>query len=209
MNIEIRKATLEDAADFLRIKDRLPLTYTDGRTTTGGFLLGTDLDTYRRYIAEDLCLVGTQGETVVGFGIMLRDESLKASEVWEKRHQATWNLSIAQFEHQPLCYFEQLAFLPGHGRLVIKLAYNLCCWAFELGHAYLFTTTVRAPVVNLAAVPYILKASGRKVGNIDEVYPRIGPINSDLYLIERKGFYTATTSSKLAPFLKASYRCFR
>lgn len=203
--MKIRKATPNDVKDFINIKNQLPFKYTDERTSSGGFLLGTDKETYLKYITNDYCLVAENQDGIVGFGIMLKDESVKKSDVWTRRHQATWRIDITKYETKQLCYFEQLAFLKGHSRTVISLAYNLTSWAFEEGHSHLFTTTVKYPIMNLAAVPYILKASGKKVGNIDEVYPIIGQINSDIYQIEVVKFYAAIKSSKLRPFLDKHY----
>ena len=93
----------------------------------------------------------------------------------------------------------------GHSRTVIKLAYNIACWAFKEKHSTLFTTTVKNPITNLAAVPYILKGGGRKVGNIDEIYPVIGQINSDIYKLEADDFYKNVATSKLGSFLEKSY----
>lgn len=203
--MKIRKATPNDVKDFINVKNQLPFKYTDGRTTSGGFLLGTNEVTYLKYITNDYCLVAENQDGIVGFGVMLKDESVKKSDVWTRRHQATWQIDITKYETKQICYFEQLAFLKGHSRTVMSLAYNLACWAFEEGHSHLFTTTVKYPITNLAAVPYILKASGKKVGNIDEVYPIIGQINSDIYKIDTVEFYAAAKVSKLRPFLDKHY----
>ncbi len=203
--MKIRKATTNDVEDFINVKNQLPFKYTDGRTSSGGFLLGTDKETYLKYIINDYCLVAENKSGIVGFGIMLRDESVRKSDVWTKRHQATWEIDIAEYESKKICYFEQLAFLKGHSRTVMSLAYNLTCWAFEEGHSYFFTTAVKYPVTNLAAVPYILKASGKKIGNIDEIYPVIGQINSDIYMIGATNFYATAKASKLRPFLDKHY----
>jgi hypothetical protein len=73
MSTIIRRAVPEDAAAFVQIKDQLPLTLTDGGSTKGGFLLGTDLKTYRHYIKNAYCLVATTEQKLVGFGILLPD----------------------------------------------------------------------------------------------------------------------------------------
>ena len=205
MKTNIRVATVKDVTDFLKIKNQLPLTLSDGGTTTGGFLLGTDEATYQQYVERDYCLVAEKAGEVVGFGIILRDSSLRKSDVWIRREQASWEIDIGSFESRKVCYFEQLAFLNGHSRDVLRLAYNLVRWAFDEGHTYLFTTTVHKPVVNLAAVPYILRASGKKVGNIDETYPGIGEINSDIYGVASEGFSVAVNESALRDFLLSSH----
>ncbi|NUO01587.1 MAG: hypothetical protein HUU01_13350 [Saprospiraceae bacterium] len=203
MSTTIRRAQIEDAAAFVRIKDQLPLPLADGGTTTGGFLLGTNLDTYRHYIKDAYCLVATGEQGVVGFGILLPDPLLRESEVWQKRDHAAWYIDLPVYEKQNLCYFEQLAFLPGHRKTVLKLSYNLIKWAFDAGHHALFTTTVNKPVRNLAALPFIKAAGGIHAGNIDEVYPSIGPINSDIYLMLSGVFFQKARAHTLYPVFKS------
>jgi hypothetical protein len=202
MNSKIRLAAVEDAAAFLAIKNELPITRTDGTTTRGGFLLGTDLQTYRQYIEQAYCLVAEVEGEVVGFGIVFGDSMLRNSDVWTRRREAKWFVDIEKYEKKRLCYFEQLAFLPGHRKLVIALAYNLVKWVFELGHEVMLTTTVREPIVNLAAVPFIHAVSGIHAGNIDETYPTVGHINSDIYLVESENFFKYTEKHRLYPFLQ-------
>lgn len=209
MKIKIRIAVAGDADGLVMIKDQLPLTYSDGRVTTGGFLLGTDRDTYLQYINHDYCLVAEKEHSIIGFGIILKDQSLKKSDIWQRRREAKWTIDIDAFEQQKICYFEQLAFLKGYSREVLKLSYNLVCRAFADGHAHLFTTTVKEPILNLAAVPYILKASGKKVGNINEQYPLIGQINSDIYKVDADLMVATVKSSALYHFLKSHYIAFK
>jgi hypothetical protein len=199
--MKIRKATAADASRFLEIKDQLSFRQVDGTTTKGGFLLGTDEATYQQYINKDYCLVAELDGLVVGFGIMLRDESVRASDIWLRRKSACWEIDIDTYENARIAYFEQLAFMKGYSRTVMKLAYRLLTTGFDGGHEYMFATTVNKPIVNLAAVPYILKASGRKVGNINEYYPLIGEINSDIYMIERNVFETTLKQSHLYAWL--------
>lgn len=204
MNTRIRKATLNDAEAFMAIKDQLPISMADGTTTKGGFLLGTDIDTYRQFIENEYCLVAEVDTQVVGFGIILKDFTLRASEIWEKRTSADWFINLADYEWQQLAYFEQLAFLKGHKKAVLILCYNLMKWVFEQGYETLFTTTVNKPILNLAAIPFIEAAGGIHAGNIDEFYPKIGQINSDIYLIERKIFSVKVKSLPLFPFFEAN-----
>lgn len=188
MNRKIRKARIEDAEAFIAIKDQLSFQKSDGSSTKGGFLLGTDLNTYRKYIRESLCYVAEVDEKVVGFGIVIHDEQMRASDIWTRRHQAKWTIDIDEYEQKKLCYFEQLAFLSGYRSLVVLLAYQMAKESLDSGAEFLFTTTVRKPIINLAAVPFILSVEGKKVGQIDEVYPIVGPILSDIYLVDLKFF---------------------
>lgn len=202
MKSRIRIAEFHDAAAFVAIKDQLPIQKTDGSTTTGGFLLGTDLTTYQYYIENAFCLVAEVNNIIVGFGIIFPDEMLRSSDVWLRRKQANWFIDLADWEDKKLCYFEQLAFLPGNKKQVILLAYNLVKWVFDLGYETLFTTTVKEPVLNLAAIPFINAVDGIKAGNIMEMYPKIGLINSDIYLVESELFYQKTINHILYPFFQ-------
>lgn len=202
MNTIIRKAQVEDAEAFIAIKNQLPITLVDGETTTGGFLLGTDVETYRSYIETEYCLVAELNSEVIGFGIILSDKCLRESDVWEKRYDAKWNIDLSVYEEKRLCYFEQLAFLKGNRKSVLILAYNLVKWVFDKGYDTLFTTTVNKPILNLAAIPFIHAVSGIKAGNIDEVYPLIGQINSDIYLIEAEVFYEKVLTLPLSSFFQ-------
>jgi hypothetical protein len=198
----IRKAAIPDAESIVEIKNLLPFTGVDGTTSTGGFLLGTDAATYRHYIENAFCLVAEVDDKVVGFGIIFTYDMLRQSDVWQRRQLANWNIDLTQYEEKKLGYFEQLAALPGYRKLIVRLAYNLALWVFDSGYDALFTTTVKEPIVNLAAIPFILAVKGIKAGNIDEVYPMIGPIKSDIYLIEYEMFYAESKAHRLFPFLK-------
>jgi len=188
MNPNIRRSILEDASEFIKIKERLPLSTQDDHNNQGGFLLGTDIETYKFYISHGICLTAIADE-VVGFGIMLPNAIVKQSELWEKRKYVDWSVDLKTLENSNISYLEQMAFLKGHKKLTLILAYNLLHDAFEKGAEYVLTTTVRKPVINVAAVPLILAAGGKKVGNIDEIYPQIGDINSDIYLMGKETFY--------------------
>jgi len=202
MTTIIRKAVPEDALAMVAIKNQLPLNFADGSVSTGGFLLGTDAVTYQKYIEEAYCLVAESEGCVVGFGIVFPDCLLRESEIWQKRYEVDWLIHLPDYESQLLCYFEQLAFLKGHRKAVLVLAYNLVKWLFDSGYSVLFTTTVNKPILNLAAIPFIKAVDGKKVGNIDEVYPVVGNINSDIYLVEAVLFYQKTQAHSLYSFFE-------
>jgi hypothetical protein len=204
MNIKIRKALVEDAYSFLKIKEHLSFKNVSGETTKGGFLLGTNIEEYQLYIKNDFCLVAENDSQIIGFGIVLKDKTLKKSTIWNKRHQTQWEIDIQSYENNKICYFEQLAFLNGYSRTVIRLCYQLMILAFE-DHETLFTSTVHAPILNLAAVPYILKASGSKVAIIDEIYPEIGRIQSDIYKIERVDYEKNVIDSEWGKVFKNKF----
>lgn len=202
--MRIRKAIPEDAAAFVAVKEQLPLTQSDGSTSKGGFLLGTGEAEYRDYITSSWCMVAERANSVVGFGIILPDAVLRASDVWLRRHTADWRIELPVYERQTLCYFEQFAFIRGHRRAAIALAYHLAKGAFDAGSETLFTTTVRKPVLNLAAVPFVMAAGGSLAGNIDETYPVVGPILSDIYVVHAEAFRRRAAIHPLYPFFEAS-----
>ena len=202
MNHSIRKSIITDATAFVKIKDQLPMLRS--QNNRGGFLLGTNKATYQSYIKNAYSLSAIQNKKVIGFGIIFQDEVLRNTELWQKRSMVDWAVDISQLEQKKICYFEQLAFLTGHRRQVLTLAYNLVNFAFQQGHDVLLTTTVKKPILNLAAVPFIKAAGGKKVGEIDEVYPIIGQIQSSIYLIHANDFYTKVRQHPLFPFLKSN-----
>lgn len=173
-------------------------------TTKGGFLLGTDEATYRKYIQNNYALSAVFRNQVIGFGIIFPNHIVRNTELWEKRQLVDWKIDIKELEQKKICYFEQLAFLRGHRRKVITLAYNLIHFAFQKGHEVLLTTTVQKPILNLAAVPFIMAVNGAKVGEIDEIYPIVGQIKSDIYQIKSTDFYAAVKKHALYPFLKST-----
>lgn len=204
MSTIIRKAVPADAAALLRIKNQLPMQMADGSTTTGGFLLGTDEQTYKEYIAKAYCLVAEDRGMVVGFGIIFPDSTLRQSDIWLRRNDAVWYVGLSDYEDKQLCYFEQFAFAPGYRKYAVILAYNIIRYVFYKGAEALFTTTVHKPVLNLAPLPFIHAAKGIKAGNINEVYPIVGAINSDIYLIESQSFYESVQAHTLFPFFEAN-----
>lgn len=204
MNPKIRKSTLEDANHFIRIKELLPLSTQSKHTKQGGFLLGTNIETYKFYISHGICFTGIAVNEVVGFGIMLPNALVKQSELWEKRKTVKWAVDLATLENSNVSYLEQMAFLKGNRKLTLILSYNLVHTTFENGADYVLTTTVKKPVTNEAAIPLIKAVGGKKVGNIDEVYPQVGAVNSDIYLIDKTTFYQSIKKRISYDFLIAN-----
>ena len=172
-------------------------------TKTGGFLLGTELSVYQDFIRNSYSLTAENHNQIVGFGIVLPFEVVKQTEIWNKRQFADWYPDPEKRDLTNVCYFEQLAFLKGNRRLALALSYNLINYAFKKGHKALLTTTVNKPIQNLAAVPFIKAVNGKKVGNIDEIYPGTGNINSDIYMIEREAYYSAIRDLSSFPWLQS------
>lgn len=196
MNRIIRVAHVEDAPAFIAIKNQLSFKNIDEETTKGGFLLGTTLENYQFYIENSYCLVAEIDKQIVGFGIIFNDTMVRQSDIWQKRKEVNWIVDIENYEHTKICYFEQLAFLEGHRKLAVNLAYQLAKWAFD-NHETLITTTVREPIRNLAAVPFIKACNGKLIGLIDEYYENIGAIKSDVYCIEAQDFHKKTDNHSL------------
>jgi len=204
MNHLIKKSLPTDAEKFIEIKNRLSLKSQNQNTsTTGGFLLGTDLETYRFFIRNCYCLSCEVNNNFVGFGIVLPDNILKSTELWQKRNYVKLDFDLKEIENSNIIYFDQLAFLKGYSKLALATAYNLVKPAFENGAQYLLTTTVNKPVTNLAAVPFILNSGGKKIGSIDEHYPEVGSIVSDIYLLKADSFLENVKKSVFFPFLKS------
>jgi len=201
MNPKIRTSTLVDAEHFIRIKECLPLNAESKQTKQGGFLLGTDIDTYKFYIQHGICFTAVAFEEIVGFGILLPNQIIRESELWEKRKTVDWSVDLATLENSNIAFLEQMAFLKGNRKLTLILSYNLAHAAFGNGADYILTTTVKKPVTNEAAIPLIHAVGGREVGNIDEIYPKVGMINSDIYLMDKTSFYQRIKKLAVHDFL--------
>lgn len=200
--MRIRRAIPDDVGALVRIKNQRQLHSGREESAGGGFLLGTDEQTYLSYIHSSICLVAeNQPGGVVGFGIIFPDPVLRESEIWKRRDAATWLVDLGKYENRKLCYFEQFAFLDGFKRATVLMSYHIVKLAFDLGHQTLFATTVTQPVRNLAAVPFILKLGGMMAGNIHETYPGFGEIHSDIYLLEAADFHRKSIEHPLYPFV--------
>ena len=190
MSMTSRKSISTDAPQFVDIKDSLPMASGEDATSRGGFLLETDLATYAWYIENVYCQsMEKEDETLAGFGIVIPDAFVKQGELWAKRNSARWNVGLGVIENQKICYFEQLAFRPGYGRYAPELCYRLISQAFTDGHELLLTITVRRPVANLAAIPFIQAVGGKQIGQIKEEYPAVGRIDSAIWAIEAAEFF--------------------
>lgn len=185
----IRRSVLNDAHHFISIKNKLPMPLDSNTTTQGGFLLGTDFDTYKYYIKEGICYSALSLQAVVGFGIVLPNEVVRKSNLWSRRRAAGWNININELEQNNIAYFEQLAFLNGHRKLVLRLAYKMAKVAFEGGAEFILTTTVKEPIKNMASLPFIHVVGGKKIGSIKENYLVVGELVSDIYLISKTAFH--------------------
>jgi hypothetical protein len=199
MSLKLRRARPIDAEAFIEVKRSLPMPSELSETTGGGFLLGTNLETYRFFIENTFLNVLDAGERIAGFAIVLPDPLLRSSEIWQQKDAIRWdNFDPGRFEDRPVCYFEQLAVLPASRYRFwgISLAYLTLCEAFET-HDAMFATVVKEPVFNRAALPLIDDVGGQYVGEVDEVYPEVGRLVSRVYLIERDVFREKTARHRL------------
>ena len=200
MSRRIRIAISDDIPGMMEVKRALPMP--DGiATTEGGFLLGTTAEEYRRFIEEAHVLVLEDDTTGVidGFAVVFGDSLLRKTEVWQKRELVSWDREITEKQlAQSLGYFEQLAVLPQEGSrfYATLLAYHGIETAFKQADL-LFTTIVRKPVLNLAAVPLLKKVNAERLGSIDETYPVVGQIVSDLWMLSKDNFELAKRESGL------------
>jgi hypothetical protein len=211
MQIAIRTAVPADAAALLAIKEQLRLDLEHATDKhLGGFLLGTSLDEYRRFIECDDVLVAECAEPrqVVGFAIALRHATLADSALLQRAAQAQWeNAFRLKFDAQRFAFFEQLGMLPDPAYLVYAkyLAFAIT-WRILRTHEALFTTVLQYPFVNTAALSFIKIVGFEWVGLIDEVYPEVGRIKSDVYYLERAAFEQAISDPRFQSFVARARR---
>ena len=186
--MKIRRGRSSDIEGMLALKASLTFSETDGQSTRGGFLLGTDAAGYQLRIDHGLTWVLDDGE-VKGFAIVLPDAAFRVSEVWQRRDQVRWHTDRSRFENAQLGYYDQLAVTRGNGRRYASaLALTALVELMDQGAEYLVTATVSEPVKNLAAVPYLERLGGHVVGRLDEHYPEVGPLISDIWIVPRSGY---------------------
>ena len=128
MSRMIRKSILKDAQHFVEVKNQLVLSLND--KNSGGFLLGTDVDTYTFYIKNGKCLTAVANDNVVGFGIVLPDSIVRNSMLWEKRRTASWTINLKDLEESNIAYFEQLAFLKSYKKVIHFFGISVSKYSF-------------------------------------------------------------------------------
>ena len=193
--MKLRRAVVDDAAAFMRVKAALPMPR-DLEATQGGFLLGTDFETYARHIEHDIVWVLEAAGCVVGFGVALPWETLRQTDVWQKRDNVRLNAAGATiaFPERP-AYLEQLAVLLQARASGWYLGYRLICEALRDHEDGLLTTTVERPVTNTAVLPYLRTAGFQRVGAITETYPVVGEIESSVHYLSQAAFAHSTSSA--------------
>jgi hypothetical protein len=186
----IRKGTVDDLPAILEVRRQLRLD--PSRGAEGGFLLGSPPDVYREFLAGGRVHV-LDSDGIVGFSVTLDDARFRASELWEKRHLVASDLDPAALEPLRIGYFDQLGVLLRARRSLAAAALAFRSLADLLAdHDIVFVTTVREPVFNRAAWPYLARVGAVHIGRIDEIYPEIGALVSDVHLITRAAFTEKT-----------------
>ncbi|MFT5683557.1 MAG: hypothetical protein ACI8RZ_004489 [Myxococcota bacterium] len=186
--MKIRRARLSDVSGMLALKSALTFTESMGTSTRGGFLLGTDAAGYRMRIQHGLAWVLDDG-AIKGFAIILPDGPFRQSAVWQSRDAVRWSIDPQALVDSTLGYYDQLAVTRRGGRRYASaLALTALVDLMDQGADHLVTATVSAPVVNLAAVPYLKRLGGVCVGRLDEHYPAFGALVSDIWVVSRQGY---------------------
>ncbi|MDQ2745665.1 MAG: hypothetical protein M3T96_00175 [Acidobacteriota bacterium] len=190
MTLKLRAARKGDEAEFYRIKKNLPMPSAAIETARGGFLLGTNVETYRFFIENAFVNVLEKAGEIVGFAVVLPDALLRISDLWMRKNEIDWaDGEPTDLIEKQLCYFEQLAVLPDtkYRFYGVSLALATLRQAFET-HEAMFATTVVKPVCNRASVPLLESVGGQRVGCVNEYYPEFGDLVSAIYLLKREGF---------------------
>jgi ribosomal protein S18 acetylase RimI-like enzyme len=178
----IRPAVPADLAAIVAIKEALAFA-PGSRRPRGGFLLGCAPERYSALVAADCVLVLEQDERVAGFAVAVPDPLLRTSDLWARRSLIRW----AEREGEPppgerIAYFDQLALAPSAARLdAAPLALEAARRLAEAGHAWLYATTLQAPIRNPAALPLLRGIGARVVGSVTEYYEEVGEVVSDLH----------------------------
>ena len=174
---------------MLDVKQSLSLANSGSR---GGFLLGTDEDGYRRLIETARVWVMDHEGQLTGMAVTMPDPILRTSDVWQKRDLIDWqdpDVEALDLDTLRVGYFDQLAALPD---LYVRLAagvLGLRALADLLAdHEHVIATTVVEPIRNVAALKFLQRVGANRVGRVDEVYPEVGPLVSDLFHISREEF---------------------
>lgn len=179
----IESARPGDVAAMLEVKRALRLD--PARAAEGGFLLGASAEAYAWYVEHaHVWVLRDDAGAVGGFAVALPDAVLRASDVWARRREIAWEgEGWDALESARVGYFDQLAVRPGRRfRLhAPALAVAALRALVDDGHEHVFATVVREPVRNLASLPLLAAAGARRIGQIDEEYPDVGRILSDVH----------------------------
>lgn len=202
----IRRATQADAEAILAVKRALALPPDAREAPRGGFLLGASLEQYRALIdTADVWVLNDIHGAMAGFAVLLPEPVLHASELWEHRHAIRWQAPAGWTPPETrVCYFDQLAVLPDARVRAPELALTALRGAVRAGHEHMFATVVTHPLQNVASLALLRALGARRVGSVDEEYPQVGRIVSDLYYAPISGAH-----ERLAETTRAGRRAVR
>jgi hypothetical protein len=197
--VRLRLATAADIPELLSIKRKLAF----GGPGRGGFLLGCDVEGYRQRLASGRIWL-LEAQELLGFAVTLPPDALRASPLWGLRDNIEWTQD-APTKLDAVGYYDQLAVLPpARQRAGLWLA--LVALRDLLAQcSYVVTTTVSEPVQNLAAVPLIRRVGGVRVGRLEESYPELGALTSEIWLLDAEQVRTRLKADRpLERWLAAS-----
>jgi hypothetical protein len=211
MRVNIRPARLADTAILWHIKDQLRLKLEpQAETRQDGFLLGTSLDEYQRFIERDIVFVAETDipPAVIGFAIALPYETLAQSMLLQRAENIKWKpIFDLNSVAKRFAFFEQLGMLPDTTyRVYAKYLAFSTVWHIFQTHEALFTTVLQYPVMNTAALSFIRVVGFENVGHVDETYPEFGRVKSDVYYLERDVFMHKTKEPRLKAFMEQARR---
>jgi hypothetical protein len=126
----------------------------------------------------------------------------------QRAEQVQWETTFRDgFSAHRFSFFEQLGMLPdAQYRVYAKYLAFIAAWRAIEAHEALFTTVLRYPVFNAAALSFIEVVGFKLVGQIDETYPEYGRIKSDVFCLERQDFLTRIQHGRLAAFVALARR---
>lgn len=202
---EIRRARHEDVGGIVRVKQQLGHGR-DGNPRPGeGFLLGCSAGAYAAHVDDpdvEVWVLEQRG-VVRGFAVCLGDSAFRASPLWAKRALLRLDPEAAAdldgLASARLGYFDQLAVAPGFSaRLgaapLAASAFSALCEAHSVD--WVVATTVVAPFQNEAAHGLLGRVGARRIGEVEEVYPAVGPITSAVFVIAAKYARAAIAGAK-------------
>lgn len=204
--LRLRPAALADADAMLAIKQRLRMHPDPGgaESSRGGFLLGSSRAEYEALISGAQVDVLQDGEDVVGFVTALPDAALRRSPLWQRRAQIAWGglgeAELAALEGLRLGYVDQLAVLPDpkYRLCAPALGFRALARLFDAGCDLVFATVVARPVRNLVTRPLLAAVGAVQLGALEEEYPEVGAITSDVFCVTRASLQDERRQARLA-----------
>ena len=195
MRRRLRAATQADIPAVLSLRARLRI---DRPEDCGGFLLGCSEARYRWFADHAIFLLIEEKAAVNGFAIALPDPVVRASALWQRVDRIAWREDAAPPPTDSrLGYFEQLALSPEACRLTATpLAFAAVSALAETGHQHLYATILDRPVRNEAALPLLRAIGARAVGAVEEDYPEVGPVSSELHHVPLDARLAALAASR-------------